>query len=429
MIRFSGLALSSVFVCGVLSAAPTSPTFYKDVQPILQQHCQECHRSGEIGPMPLATYQQVRPWAASIKEAVTLRKMPPWFADPHYGKFANDRSLTAEQIDLIKTWADKGAPEGNKKDAGPDPKFIDGWNIPKPDYVLQMPQPFTVPASGKVDYQYIVVPTGFTEDKWVRMAETRPTNHAVVHHMVVFVRAPDSKWLREAKPGVPYVPPPVPQGDFTNIGGGGSEILTIYTPGMVPDVWAANQAKLIKAGSDLVLQVHYTPNGKAVEDQTKIGMVFAKEAPEERIRSVSAMNADFVIPANDPDFKVDGQLRFRNPGKVVSFFPHMHLRGKDFEYRAVYPTGETSVLLRVPKYDFNWQLAYKPAEPIVYPAGTRIECTAHFDNSPNNPSNPDPKATVRFGEQSWEEMMIGFMDIAIPRVPAVPTPSAPSTTK
>jgi len=427
VIRLSGLAL----FCGALQAATTSPTFYKDVQPILQQHCEGCHRPGEIGPMSLGTYQQVRPWAASIKEAVTLKKMPPWFADPHYGKFANDRSLTTEQIDMIKTWADKGAPEGDKKDAAPAPKFIDGWNIPKPDYVLQMPQPFAVPANGKVDYQYIVVPTGFTEDKWVRMAETRPTNHTVVHHMVVFVRTPDSKWLREAKPGVPYVPPPLPPGDLTNIGGGGSEILTIYTPGIVPDQWAPNQAKLIKAGSDLVLQVHYTPNGKATEDQTKIGMVFAKEAPEERIRSVSVANTDFVIPPNDPDFKVDGQLRFRGPGKIVDFFPHMHLRGKDFEYRAVYPTGETSVLLRVPKYDFNWQLAYKPADPIVYPAGTRIECTAHFDNSPNNPYNPDPKATVRFGEQSWEEMMIGFMDIAIPRVPVppVPTPSAPSTTK
>jgi hypothetical protein len=403
--------LSVFFIC-ITATAATQPTFYKDVLPILQTHCQECHRPGEIGPMALSTYKEVRPWAASIKESVLLKKMPPWFADPHFGKFSNDRSLSAEQIDLIKSWVDAGAPEGKPKDAPEPVKFVQGWNIPVPDAVIEMPKPFPIPASGKVDYQYIVLPTRFTEDKWVQMAETRPGDRSVVHHMVVFVRAPESKWLREAQPGVPFVP--AETDNLQNIGGGGSEILTIYTPGMVPDAWKSNQGKLIKAGSDLVLQVHYTPKGKATEDQTRIGLVFAKELPTERIRSVSVANTEFVIPPNDPDFKVDGQTRFRNEAKLVSLFPHMHLRGKDFEYRAVYPTGETSVLLKVPNYSFNWQLAYKPAEPILLPAGTRIECTAHFDNSPNNPANPDPTASVKFGEQSWEEMMIGFMDIAIP---------------
>jgi hypothetical protein len=394
------------------AAAPLPPTFYRDIQPILQTHCQECHRAGEIGPMPLSTYKEVRHWAASIKESVLLRKMPPWFADPHFGRFSNDRSLSAEQIELIRSWADDGAPEGNPKDAPAAPKFIEGWNIPVPDVVLRMPKPFAIPAAGKVDYQYIVMPTNFTEDRWVQMAETRPSDRSVVHHMVVFVRPPESKWLREAQPGVPFVP--AETGSLLNIGGGGSEILTVYTPGMVPDVWKPNQGKLIRAGSDLVLQVHYTPKGKATEDQTKIGFVFAKEAPTERIRSISVANTQFVIPPGDADFEVDGQTRIRADAKLVSLFPHMHLRGKDFEYRAVYPTGETSVLLRVPNYNFNWQLAYKPAEPITLPAGTRIECTAHFDNSPNNPGNPDATATVKFGEQSWEEMMVGFMDVATP---------------
>ena len=394
-----------------LFAAP-DPTFYKDVLPVLQARCQECHRPGEIGKMPLMTYQQVRPWAASIKESVLLKKMPPWFADPHYGKFANDRSLTKDQIDTLVAWAEKGAKEGNAKDAPAPRKFEEGWNIPKPDLVLQMAQPFPIPAKGTVDYHYVVLPTKFTEDKWVRMSETRPSDRSVVHHMVIFVRDPQSKWLRgEAEPGVPFLPP---KGQNRNdIGGGGSEILTVYTPGMVPDVLRPNQARLIKAGSDLVLQIHYTTNGKATEDQTKIGLVFSKEPPTERVMSVPMSNSRFVIPPGDPNFEVAAKGRPINDCKLVSFFPHMHLRGKDFEYRLILPNGETQTLLKVPNYDFNWQLAYKPAEDLVIPAGSRFETTAHFDNSANNPNNPDPKAEVRFGEQSWEEMAIGFMDLAV----------------
>ena len=404
--------------------AAQGATYYKDVQPLIQTHCQSCHRPGEIGPMPLENYKQVRPWANSIKESVLLKQMPPWFADPHFGKFANDRSLSPQEIETIRSWVDAGAPEGNPKDAKPAPKFLEGWNIPQPDVVLQMPEPFKVPASGKVDYQYIVLPTKFTEDKWVQMAETRPSNRSVVHHMVIFIRTPESKWLREAQPGVPFVPPET--NNLQNIGGGGNEILTIYTPGIVPDAWKPNQGKLIKAGSDLILQTHYTPNGKDTEDQTKIGLVFSKEPPTERIRSISAANTQFTIPPGDPDYPVVGNLQFRNPARIVSFFPHMHLRGKDMEYKAIYPTGEASTLLKVPHYDFNWQLAYKPAEEIEVPAGTKIQCTAHFDNSPNNPANPDPKATVKFGEQSWEEMAIGFMDIAQPIRPPTASTAAKS---
>ncbi|MDE3197892.1 MAG: cytochrome c [Acidobacteriota bacterium] len=411
MLTRIGQAFSPVLFLFAVQAAPLPPTYYHDIQPLIQAHCQSCHRPGEVAPMSLGSYKEVRPWANSIKEAVLLKKMPPWLADPHFGKFANDRSLSPQQIDLIRSWVDAGAPEGDPKDAHSGPKFIEGWNIPQPDAVLQMPQPFKVPADGKVDYQYIVLPTKFTEDKWVQMAETRPTNRAVVHHMVVFIRTPDSKWLRDAKPGIPFQPPPE---NLENISGGDSEILTIYTPGIVPDVYQPGQAKLIKAGSDLILQAHYTPNGKDAEDATRIGLVFAKEPPTERIRTISAAPTDFVIPPGDPDYPVVGNIRFRGPARIVSFFPHMHLRGRDFEYRAIYPNGETATLLKVPHYDFNWQLAYKPAGDLEIPAGTRIECTAHFDNSPNNPNNPDPKASVRFGEQSWEEMAIGFLDIAQP---------------
>ena len=400
------------FVCAPIFAATPDPTFYKDVLPLLQDRCQECHRPGEIGKMPLLTYQQTRPWAAAIKQSVALHKMPPWFADPHYGKFANDRSLTPEQIATLTTWVDKGAKEGSPKDAPAPRKFGNGWNIPTPDLVLQMEKPFPIPATGTIDYHYVVLPTRFTEDHWVQMSETRPTDRSVVHHMVIFVRGPESKWLRgEAEPGVPFLPPKGP--GRNDIGGGGNEILTVYTPGMVPDVVKPNQARLIKAGSDLVLQIHYTTNGKATQDQTKIGLVFSKQPPTERVMSVPLNNPRFAIPPGDPNYEVSMKGRPINSAKLVSLFPHMHLRGKDFEYRLVYPTGEKQTLLRVPKYDFNWQLAYKPAEDIAIPAGSYFECTAHFDNSPNNPYNPDPKAEVRFGEQSWEEMAIGFMDLAI----------------
>jgi hypothetical protein len=396
--------------CSAVSAA--TATFWKEVLPVLQTKCQECHRPGEIGPMPLTTYREARPWAAAIAESVTLRKMPPWFADPHVGKFGNDRSLTSAEIATLTSWAKQGAPEGNPKDAPAPRAFNSGWNIPTPDLVLQAPTSMQIPASGQVDYQYLVLPTGFTEDRWVQIAETRPSDRAVVHHLVVFIRDPKSQWLREAKPGVPFVP--ATRGDLRDIGGGGNEILTVYTPGMVPDKWQPNQGRLIKAGSDLVLQIHYTTKGKATTDQTKVGLIFSKQPPTERILSLRIANTKFVIPPGNPDYEVAGGPQFQNPAKIISFFPHMHLRGKDFEYRAVYPDGTSQLLLKVPAYNFNWQLAYHPSEPVLFPAGTRIEGVAHFDNSANNPSNPDPKAEVRFGEQSWEEMMVGFMDVAVP---------------
>jgi len=275
--------------CASLALAAPDPTFYKDVLPILQNRCQECHRAGEIGPMPLLTYQQARPWAAAIKESVLLKKMPPWFADPKHGKFVNDRSLSREQIDTLAAWADKGAKQGDPKDAPAPRAFLEGWNIPKPDLVLGMAKPFPVPAKSEIDYQYVVLPTSFTEDKWVQMAETRPSDRSVVHHLVVFVRDPKSQWLRgEAQPGMPFVPPK--GGKRNDIGGEGNEILTVYTPGMVPDVLKSNQARLIKAGADLVLQIHYTSTKKDTQDQTKVGLVFSKEPPTERVMSIPLNN-------------------------------------------------------------------------------------------------------------------------------------------
>jgi len=405
-----------IFVCCLLAAgafAAPPPAFYKDILPVLQGRCQECHRPGEIGPMPLLTYDDARPWAKAIKTAVLTRKMPPWFADPHYGRFSNDRSLSQSEIDTMVAWVDGGAPKGDAKDVPAPRHWVEGWSIPKPDVVLEMPASIHVPAKGELDYQYLLIPAPFKEDTWVQMVEVRPTNRSVVHHAVVFVREPDSKWLRgEIEAGKPWTAPPRRRAQETF--GGGSDILTIYTPGMIPDIWRPGLAKKIPAGSDLIFQMHYTTNGKdEVNDRTRIGIVFAKEPPPERVLTLGAVNTMFQIPPGAADYKVDAAAPHFQKAELLSFFPHMHLRGKAFEYRLVQPDGSTETLLKVPKYDFNWQLSYRLEKPLELLPGSSMEVTAWYDNSPNNPQNPDPKATVRWGEQSWEEMMIGFYDVAI----------------
>jgi hypothetical protein len=386
-------------------------TFHKDVEPILQKHCQECHRPGEIAPFSLLSYKDARPWSKAMREDVLAKKMPPWFADPRYGHFSNDRSLSPEEIARLVAWVDTGSKEGDPKDAPKAVAYVDGWNIQKPDVVLGMSEPFHLPAKGDIPYQYVVLPTQFTEDKWVQMAEARPSDRMVVHHVVIFIRDPESKWLREAKTGVPFVPE---GGNFQNIGGGGNDILMIYTPGKVPETWRPGLGKMIKAGSDLVLQIHYTTNGKETQDHTQVGLVFAKEKPTERAVTIANNNLGFKIPPGDPNYRVEASLAFPNGVTILNFFPHMHLRGKAFEYRVVYPDGRTEVVLSVPKYDFFWQLDYQLTEPLRIPPGAKLESVAWYDNSPNNPKNPDPTATVRFGEQSWQEMMMGFYDVVIP---------------
>jgi hypothetical protein len=381
-------------------------TFHRDVEPILQKNCQGCHRPGEAAPVSFMTYEEARPWAKAIRESVRLKRMPPWFADPHVGNFVNDRSLSQTDIDTLSKWANSGAPEGDPKDAPAPKKFVTGWNIGEPDLVIEMPQSYTVPAKGTIEYTYYVLPTRFTEDKWVQLAEIRPGNRKVVHHVIAFIREPGSKWLSEAVPGMPYIP--------KKGGSGGSDgWLAGYAPGTVPDMLKPGQARLIKAGSDIVFQMHYTTNGSEETDRTKVGIVFAKEPPKERVATLFAMNNKFVIPPGADNHKVEAQITFQKDTTITSLFPHMHLRGKAFEYRVVYPTGETQELLRVPRYDFNWQLTYEPEKPIVIPKGSRLECTAWFDNSPNNPHNPDPTSEVRYGDQSWEEMMFGFFNATL----------------
>ena len=408
---------AAILVVSASGAATVPPqvTFTRDVAPILEKKCQACHRPGEAAPFSLLTYQQARPWAKAIKEAVRLKKMPPWFADPHYGKFSNDHSLAAKDVDAIAAWADAGAPEGDPKDLPAPLSFVEGWSIPKPDVVFQPPQAFEIPASGTIEYQKIIVPSGFTEDKWVQFAEARPGDRARIHHMILYVREPGSHWLKDAKPGVFFVAPKPADNEAVDTSALPSDFLVGYAPGQPPEILPPGQAKLIKAGSDLVLEIHYTTNGAAATDHgSKFGLVFARVAPKERVLTLSATNGTFKIPPGDPNYRVDAEFQLGTTVKLAGLHPHMHGRGKDFEYRIVYPNGETQTLLRVPRYNWHWQLWYNLAEPIVLPKGAKIECTAHFDNSPNNPDNADPTKEVSWGDQSWDEMMVGFFNLVFP---------------
>ena len=405
--RATGLAASA-------GGASANLTFYKDVLPILQQHCQTCHRAGQIAPMAFTTYAESKPWAAANKQAVTSKQMPPWFADPRYGEFSNNPSLTPGQIELIRVWVDAGAPAGNSSDAPPPRSWAEGWNIPRPDTVVQMPNPVAIPASGEIEYTYEIVPTHFAEDRWVQMSQILPSRPESVHHAVVYVRPPGSTWLRGAPVGVPFTasifsdPKLRAEAHETT-----NDMVLVYAPGSEPDRWPDGMAKLIPAGSDLVFQMHYTANGKAGSDQTGIGLVFAKEKPAKRVLTLQLTNHTFVIPPRDDDYRVDVSGTMPNDALLLSFFPHMHLRGKRFEYNIVHDDGTIETLLRV-NYDFHWQMSYRLAQPRLLKAATRLQAVAWYDNSDENMHNPNPNVAVTWGDQTWQEMMVGFFDVAVP---------------
>jgi hypothetical protein len=409
----AGLACSAL-----LPRPPSAVKFHRDVLPILQNHCQSCHRGGEAAPMPLVTYAQARPWAKAIREAVISRAMPPWFADPRFGTFANDRRLPQSEIDTLAAWVDAGAPEGDPTHGPPPKEFPEGWSIGTPHEIVEMPRPFQVPAAGVVDYQYILVPTGFTEDRWIERVEVQPGNRRLVHHLVVFVRDPGSKLLAGLRPGVPVgLPPPARKPPADNSAGlfldtPGQQVLGVYVPGGVPWQLRPGQARRIKAGSDLIFQIHYTPRGTPGSDRSRVGLVFGNR-PKEEVRSLVIANPFLRIPPGASDFPVQARVTLAAPARLVSLFPHMHVRGKAFEYRAVYPDGTREVLLSVPRYDFNWQLTYYLETQRDLPAGTVLECLARYDNSAANRANPDPTAEVAWGDQTWEEMLAGFIDLAV----------------
>src|SRR5688572_23662725 len=408
---------------GAGATGARAPTFSKDVAPIVFAKCAGCHRPGEVAPMSLLSFKDVRPWAGAIREKVASRVMPPWHADRAYGTFRNNPSLTQAEIDTIVAWVNGGAPEGNPKDTPALPKFAEGWQIGKPDQVFEMVADFDVPARGTIDYQYFEVPTNFTQDMWMQAGEVRAGDRAHVHHVIVYMREPTPTprpAVLSVRPvfagGAPLARPaaaPPAQPSLAQrpaaAARGGDAMLVNWAVGEDAPVHPAGMAKRIPAGATLIFQVHYTTDGKPGVDRSRVGFVFSKTPPEREVRTGVIANAAFAIPPGVADHLVEAEATFAEDARVWSMHPHMHLRGKDMTYTAIYPDGRREIVLRVPKYDFGWQTDYQLAAPLVMPKGSKLLVSAHFDNSPANRANPDPKATVRWGDQTWEEMMIGFI--------------------
>jgi peroxiredoxin/mono/diheme cytochrome c family protein len=361
-------------------------TYAADVAPIVQAKCQSCHRAGQVGPFPLMGYDDVRKRAEGIAEVVEDRRMPPWHADPRFGHFSNDRGLTPRERATMLAWVEQGSPLGDASKLPPPRTFPEGWSIGTPDLVVEIPKANEVPPFGVLDYVDVTVPSNFDRDMWVQAAEIRPEVRSVVHHIIVYVIVPNAA-RREQR-----------------------EHLAAYVPGDTPTLYPEGIAKKVPAGSRLHFQIHYTPDGTAHTDRSKLGLVFAKSPVKHRAYTRFIQETRFEIPANDGNYEVTSTQTFRSPMHLYSLSPHMHLRGKDFKYTATYPDGRSEVLLSVPAYDFGWQSAYVLAEPKAIPKGTRIDCVAHFDNSSSNPANPDPTQVVRWGEQSSSEMMMGYLD-------------------
>jgi hypothetical protein len=422
----AGLMIGSAVTAA--QAPSTAVTFTKDVLPILQKNCQSCHRPGQIAPVSFLTYQTTRPWAKAMKAAVVQRTMPPWFADPQYGHFTNDRSLKPEDIDTIVKWVDGGALEGDASDAPQPVQWpADGWQI-RPDLIVQGPT-FSVPAHPKndvVEWMWVTIPTGFAKDTWVTAVQIRPEHPEVAHHMCLAFKphSPDAKYFEpvwqdkardEEGSAIPTSGPTF--GGRTNLLAGTRGLEDCYLPGMISDDYAIhNAAKLIPAGWDMMINLHYTPNGKAVTDHVQVGFTVAKEPPERQY--VSLMTSppqdpkQFAIPPNNGNWQSpSAEVTFNQDVELVFMMPHMHLRGKDMTYTLEYPNGKKETILNVPRYDFNWQLGYDTS--IKIPKGTKLHVDAHFDNSVNNKFNPNPNRIVYYGEMTWEEMMTPFFGVVV----------------
>ncbi len=386
--------------------ADAKVTYSNRIAHIFQQRCVECHRDGDIAPFALNEYEEVAGWAEMIEEVVRDQRMPPWHANPAHGDFVNDRLLTEMEKSDIYQWVADGAPEGDPAELPEPREFVTGWQLPQqPDAVFTIqPEPFTVAAEGEIAYQWFEVELGFDEDKWVSGVEILPGNRVVVHHILAFVQPGDNRAKFRGDRG----------------------FLAGYVPGLRAKMLPQGMAKLLPAGSKLVFQLHYTPVGSVQLDQSKIGLVFAdRKDLTHRAISSSALNNKFEIPPHDGNYPVEAHSQ-RIPwnSQLLSMSPHMHLRGKSIQYEAVYADGRTETLLDVPHYDFNWQTEYRLSKGIELPAESRIHVVAHFDNSAKNLNNPDPEATVTWGDQTWDEMMIGYFMIAVPVDSAVAMPES-----
>jgi hypothetical protein len=354
--------------------------------------------------------------------------MPPWHADRQYGAFRNEQSLTQSEIDTIVKWANAGAPEGDPSRMPALPKFPDGWQIGTPDVVFEMPTAYQVPAKGEIEYQYFEVPTNFTEDRWMQAGEVRAGDRAHVHHIIVYVKEPTptprpsvmvnrpipaAAAARSAAAAAPRPAAPRAAAATSPVARTGDQMLVNWAVGEDAPVFLPGMAKRIPKGSSLVFQVHYTTNGTPGTDRSRIGLIFAKEPPKREVRTGMILNPLFAIPPGASNHEIQAEATFTEDVHVWSMHPHMHLRGKDMTYTVTYPDGRSEIVLRVPKFDFGWQTDYWLARPLVLPKGSKLHVSAHYDNSTANRHNPDPTATVRWGDQTWEEMMIGFFTYTV----------------
>lgn len=437
---FSFLLGASMAIAQTSAPDSNKPiTFSHDVAPILYKHCVSCHHPGDIAPMSLLTYKEARPWAAAIQEAVVSRKMPPWMADPAVGHWSNDPRLSDAEIQTIRAWVGGSKAEGDAKDMPPAPTFPDGWKIGRPDTVFRIPV-HTVEGKGPDEYTYIDVPTHFKEDRWIVAAELRPGNRKVVHHAHVLVKdttvaekkaaTPETEyaqWIRIRQGSLEWVRPEAPvindgcSADDNGLFPGSKSsddngLISSYLPGREADVYPAGTARKIPAGAILTFEIHYShTTGKTETDDTSVGLIFAKEPPQQVSRRIDLSNQMFMIPAGDPDHAVSECHTLDKDVLVTSLTPHMHLRGKSMQIVADLPDGRKQTLLLVPAYQFNWQFTYREKDPVYLPKGTRIEVLARFDNSVNKAGNPDPKINVRWGSASEKEMMdawIEYLDAA-----------------
>ncbi|WP_353266337.1 cytochrome c [Gemmatimonas sp.] len=442
--RAPALALVGAVTVGAVSmqyrtplvAQDAAPTFAKDVAPILYENCTSCHRQGGLGPFSLMDYDSAKANVKDIRDAVKSGYMPPWHAEGPHDVFSNDRRLSEFDKSTILRWIDGGAKPGDLKKAPAKPTYATGWELGTPDAIVTMPSDFTVPAKGTVDYQYFEIPTNFTEDKWVTAIEFMPGAREVVHHLLVYAKVPQPQQTQVATaatataapaPGAapaarpkplfvnqpfyetPPDPPrqpgdknPPPRQLGTLIGGTAPGTNTMYMP--------AGTAIRVRKGTVLTFQMHYTASGHEMHDRTSVGFRFATEAPTEEMRMSAFINGAFTLPAGKSSVAVESALEPTEPVVIHGLLPHTHLRGKKWKYELVLADGTRKIVLDVPRYDFNWQTYYFFKQPLEIPAGAKLVSTAWYDNSAENPSNPDAKINVKWGDQTWEEMQYtGFL--------------------
>jgi peroxiredoxin/mono/diheme cytochrome c family protein len=382
------------FIGRVHRTKPTGEvTYTKHIAGILHKHCVRCHRPGEVAPFAMTGYDEASAWAETIREVIDDGRMPPWHANPKHGKFYNEARLSDDEKQLVRTWVKNGCPQGDASDLPELRPFTDGWQIPKPDVVYKMPEPAQVPATGVVEYQFYTLVESLPEDKWIKAAEARPGNRQVTHHLILFYQ----------EPGKPFEPI---DALFNSIVG--------FAPGLPPAIYPPGIYRRIPKGSKLILQAHYTPNGSPQTDQSEVGIVWAEPKEVKKEMTVAAaLNFKFQIPPGDSDFRLEATDKIGQDSMLYALTPHMHLRGKSFRFEALYPDGREEILLDVPRYDFNWQNSYALAEPKLLPEGTLIRCKAAYDNSEENLANPDPNSTVHWGDQTWNEMMVGTLAIGM----------------